>query len=138
MALKLGEKFKYSERIDESQPLLYAAAAGEYFTPRHIDSNYARTLGYPDILIDGFLTMGLVSKAVVTAIEDPRLLLEFHLKYKAPVFVKDTLDVSIEVAQKTEKTITLKIDVQNQEGQKVFDSGYAVIRNSNGGPPNMD
>jgi acyl dehydratase len=125
MQPRIGEEFVFSERIDGQQPLLYAAAAGEYFTPRHIDSAFAQRLGYPEILIDGFLTMGLVSKAVVSVVGHPDRIQELHLKYIAPVFLNDTLEIRVRVVASNEDAIELAIGVVNQHGAKVFDDCHA-------------
>jgi len=123
-----GQQFVFSEQFDHLQALRYAAAAGEYFTQRHINSEYAKKMGYPDIVLDGFLTMGIVSKAVVRVIEEPHLLKELHLKYVVPIYVTDTITITIEVAQVKNCTSVFKLDVTNQNGDKVFDEGYAVIQ----------
>ncbi len=59
-------------RITRSKLALYAGASGDH-NPIHIDSDFARRAGFPDVFSHGMLVMGLLGQALTDAVRPDRL-----------------------------------------------------------------
>ena len=59
-------------RITRSKLALYAGASGDH-NPIHIDSDFARSAGFPDVFSHGMLVMGLLGQALTDAVRPDRL-----------------------------------------------------------------
>jgi acyl dehydratase len=59
-------------RITRSKLALYAGASGDH-NPIHIDSDFARHAGFPDVFSHGMLVMGLLGQALTDAVRPDRL-----------------------------------------------------------------
>ena len=59
-------------RITRSKLALYAGASGDH-NPIHIDSDFARRAGFPDVFAHGMLVMGLLGQALTDAVRPDRL-----------------------------------------------------------------
>ena len=59
-------------RITRSQLALYAGASGDH-NPIHIDIDFARGAGFPDVFAHGMLVMGLLGQALTDAVRPDRL-----------------------------------------------------------------
>ena len=51
---------------------LYCGASGDH-NPIHIDSDFARSAGFPDVFSHGMLVMGLLGQALTDAVRPDRL-----------------------------------------------------------------
>ena len=51
---------------------LYCGASGDH-NPIHIDSDFAKAAGFPDVFAQGMLVMGLLGQAVTDAVPPERL-----------------------------------------------------------------
>jgi len=58
--------------ITRSKLALYAGASGDH-NPIHIDSDFARRAGFPDVFSHGMLVMGLLGQALTDAVRPDRL-----------------------------------------------------------------
>jgi acyl dehydratase len=52
--------------ITRARLALYAGASGDH-NPMHIDSDFAKRAGFPDVFAQGMLVMGLLAQAVTDA-----------------------------------------------------------------------
>ena len=58
--------------ITRAKLALYAGASGDH-NPLHLDSDFARKAGFPDVFSHGMLVMGLLGQAVTDAVRPDRL-----------------------------------------------------------------
>ncbi len=58
--------------ITRAKLALYACASGDN-NPLHLDADFARRAGFPDVFSHGMLVMGLLGQAVTDAIRPDRL-----------------------------------------------------------------
>ena len=58
--------------ITRAKLALYAGASGDH-NPIHIDSDFARAAGFPDVFSHGMLVMGLLGQALTDAARPDRL-----------------------------------------------------------------
>jgi acyl dehydratase len=58
--------------ITRAKLALYAGASGDH-NPIHIDSDFAKKAGFPDVFSHGMLVMGLLGQALTDAVHPDRL-----------------------------------------------------------------
>ena len=66
----------------------YAGASGD-FNPIHWNQRVATSVGLPDVIAHGMLTMALAGRAVAAWAGDPGALEEYHVRFGRPVVVPD-------------------------------------------------
>ncbi len=59
-------------KLTRARLALYAGASGDH-NPIHIDSDFAKSAGFPDVFSHGMLVMGLLGQAVTDAVRPDRL-----------------------------------------------------------------
>lgn len=59
-------------KITRARLALYAGASGDH-NPIHIDSDFAKSAGFPDVFSHGMLIMGLLGQALTDAVGPDRL-----------------------------------------------------------------
>ncbi|HUW87011.1 MAG TPA: MaoC/PaaZ C-terminal domain-containing protein [Candidatus Paceibacterota bacterium] len=127
------------DRIDErvfwiDRELLkkYADASGDQ-NPIHQDEVFAKSVGLPDVIAHGMLTMALVGKFVSDWAGDPAKVKEFSARFTKPVVVpageKVDLTVSATVAEISENGIQLNI-LATSGGVKVLGMTKALVARS--------
>jgi acyl dehydratase len=67
----------------------YAIASGD-MNPIHRDEAFARSVGLPDVIAHGMLTMGRAIKVVTDWVSDPAAVTEYSVRMTRPVVVPDT------------------------------------------------
>jgi acyl dehydratase len=107
----------------------YADASGDQ-NPIHQNEEFALSVGLPNVIAHGMLTMALVGKYVSDFAGGSAKVAEFGARFTKPVIVpKDTevdLTVTASVAEITESTITLNLSATSA-GVKVLGMAKAVI-----------
>ena len=115
--------------IDREMLKRYADASGDQ-NPIHQDEDFAKSVGLPDVIAHGMLTMALVGKFVSDWGGGPQSVKEFSARFVKPVIVpKDEhvdLTVSATVAELIEVGARLTISATSQ-GIKVIGNAKAVV-----------
>ena len=94
-----GQEFPAETFIINRQLLIdYANASGDQ-NPIHQDEDFAKSVGLPDVIAHGMLTMGLAGK-YLSAISGAESVLEFSAKFIKPVVVPANIDVPLVVSGK--------------------------------------
>jgi acyl dehydratase len=110
----------------------YAGASGD-FNVIHWNERVARSVGLPDVIAHGMLTMALAGRFVTEWAGDPGAVTEFGVRFSAPVVVPDDdKGATVEVAG----TVTERLDDQRvavdvtarSNGTKVLTRARAVVR----------
>jgi acyl dehydratase len=109
----------------------YAEASGDR-NPIHLDEATARSVGLPDVIAHGMLTMGLAGTVVADWVGDPARVLSFGTKFTAPVVVPAdapaVVEVSGTVVARDEAAGTAEVDlVVTSAGAKVLTRARAVV-----------
>jgi acyl dehydratase len=110
----------------------YAGASGD-FNVIHWNERIAKSVGLPDVIAHGMLTMALAGRFVAEWAGDPGAVTEFGVRFSAPVVVPDddtgaTVDVTGTVAESLDGN-RVAIDVTaRSEGAKVLTRARAVVR----------
>jgi len=110
----------------------YAGASGD-FNVIHWNERVARSVGLPDVIAHGMLTMAEVARVVTQWSGDPGSVLEFSVRFTKPVLVPDdgvgaTLEVSAVVGAKLDDR-RVRIDLTvSSAGEKVLSMARAVVQ----------
>ena len=123
----IAEKVFYVNRALLKQ---YADASGDQ-NPIHQDEAFAKSVGLPDVIAHGMLTMALVGKFVSDAAGGSAKVLEFSGRFTKPVVVPAWQDVDLTVSATVtdvaDGKATLSISATSA-GVKVLGMAKAVIR----------
>jgi acyl dehydratase len=72
----------------------YAHASGD-LNPIHQDEAFAKSVGLPDVIAHGMLTMGRAIQVVTNWVGDPAAVIEYSVRMTRPVVVPDTAEGSV-------------------------------------------
>jgi acyl dehydratase len=110
----------------------YAGASGD-FNVIHWNERIARSVGLPDVIAHGMLTMALAGRFLTELAGDPGAVLEYGARFSAPVVVPDddkgaAVEVAGTVAERLDGN-RVAIDVTARtDGAKVLTRARAVVR----------
>lgn len=115
--------------IDRELLKNYANASGDQ-NPIHQDEAFAKSVGLPDVIAHGMLTMALAGKFVSDWAGGPAAVKEFSARFVKPVIVpadkKVDLTVSATVAEVEDGKVRLTINATS-EGVKVLGMAKALV-----------
>lgn len=126
--IAIGEESTFSKTITETDVYLFAGISGD-FNPMHVNEEYARTTLFGARVAHGPLTQSLA--APLLGMKLPGLgaiAVELTTRFKAPVFLGDTVTVTGKVVEKIpEKSwVRMALSWTNQKGVTVAE-GSAVV-----------
>ena len=110
----------------------YAGASGD-FNPIHWNHRVATSVGLPDVIAHGMLTMALAARVVTAWAGDPGALQEYQVRFGRPVVVPDddtgtTVTVRGKVAARLDDG-RFRVDLTvTSAGEKVLSLARAVVR----------
>ncbi|HAE50149.1 MAG: dehydratase [Tistrella sp.] len=111
--------------ITRTQLALYGGASGDH-NPIHIDIDFAKAAGFPDVFAHGMLVMGLAARAVTGVVPLARLK-SYGVRFTAITQVHDRLTVeAVETGVTEAGDRRLDVTVRDQNGQ-VKVQGEALI-----------
>jgi acyl dehydratase len=116
-------------QIDRELLKRYADASGDQ-NPIHQDEAFAKSVGLPDVIAHGMLTMALAGKFVSDWAGKPAAVLEFSARFTKPVVVpantKVDLTVSATVAEVIDGKVRLDLTATSG-GVKVLGMAKALV-----------
>lgn len=119
--IAIGDTATYTRLITNQEVEAFAAISGDH-NPLHLDPDYAATTPFGECIAHGMLTGALISAAIAMQLPGPgSVYLSQTMQFRAPVFLGDTLTVTLEVTEKHGKRpwVTLSCMVENQDGKAV-------------------
>ena len=111
----------------------YAGASGD-FNVIHWNERVATSVGLPNVIAHGMLTMATAARLVTDWAGDPGAVVEYGVRFTKPVVVPDddrgaTLEVTGVVAVKDEERRTVRVDLTaTSAGDKVLGRARALVR----------
>jgi acyl dehydratase len=117
--------------ITRADLVRYAGASGD-FNVIHWNQRVATSVGLPDVIAHGMLTMALAARVVTDWAVDPGRVREYGVRFTRPVPVPDDdqgalLEVTGKVAAKLDDG-TVRVDlVATHAGAKVLGRAQAVV-----------
>lgn len=128
MTIKIGDTASRVRTISGQDIDLFAQACGDT-NPIHLDDDYAATTPFGRRIAHGMLTASLVSAVLANELPGAgTVYLGQDLKFKAPVYIGDTITATVEcIAYREDKRIaTFKTTCTNQDAKVVLE-GEAVV-----------
>jgi len=119
--------------VTRGQLVRYAGASLD-FNPILWNQRIAHSVGLPDVIAHGMLTMALAARIVTSWTGDPTSILEYGVRFTRPVVVPDddagaTLEVSAVVGEVDAEAGTARVDITAMfGGQTVLGKARAVVR----------
>jgi len=110
----------------------YAGASGDFNTI-HWNQRFAESVGLPDVIAHGMLTMATAARVITDWVGDPGAVVEYGVRFTRPVVVPDdgigaTLQVSAAVGAKLpERRVRVDVTVTSA-GEKVLSMARAVVQ----------
>lgn len=120
---KLTHTYKRQDLVD------YANASGDQ-NRIHLDEEFAKSVGLPDVIAHGMLTMALAGNVVTNWLKDINAIKSFSVKFSSPVVVPNNSEGTlVEFSGKIEEKIDnkqIKIGLEARcQGVKVL--GRSII-----------
>jgi acyl dehydratase len=117
--------------IQRLRLVMYAGASGD-FNVIHWNERVARSVGLPDVIAHGMLTMAEAIRVVTDWVGDPGAVVQYGVRFTRPVVVPDetgaALDVTGKVTEKLEDgTVRVELTARSA-GDKVLGQARALVR----------
>ncbi|MDR1536507.1 MAG: MaoC family dehydratase N-terminal domain-containing protein [Clostridiales bacterium] len=128
MIKERNEIFSFSVQITAEMQRAFADLSGDE-NPLHIDREFAREKGYPDVLAYGMLTASFYSRLVGVYLPGRHSVFqECSISFNKPVFIGDSLCVSGKVACTHDvlNLAVIKAEIRNQKNERVSTAKLTV------------
>ena len=118
--------------ITRENLIRYAGASGD-FNPIHWNERVATSVGLPNVIAHGMLTMGLAGRLLTDWLGDPAAVVEYGARFARPVVVPDDdIGVAVRVAASVTEVrddglVALELTVKVGD-QKVLTQARALCR----------
>ncbi|MEE4270707.1 MAG: MaoC/PaaZ C-terminal domain-containing protein [Thermoanaerobaculales bacterium] len=126
--IEVGQTATYSKTVADRDLRLFAVISGDV-NPVHLDEEYARTTPFKGRIAHGMITGALVSAALALKLPGPgTIYLGQNLSFRKPVYIGDTLTVTLQVTEKRDdkQFISIGCEVANQD-QEMVATGDALV-----------
>ena len=127
--IKIGDSATYTKTCTEDDVKLFAVVSGDV-NPIHLDAEYAATTQFGQQIAHGMYTGALVSAALAIELPGPgTVYLGQEIKFRAPVFIDDTITVklTVEAIREDKAIVTLACICTNQHDKAVAKGTATVI-----------
>lgn len=127
-SMKVGQTASFEKTITEADVCMFACVSGD-LNPVHINDVEAANSIFGKRVVHGALTASLTSTVLGMKLPaEGTIFLSQESKYKAPVFIGNTIKATVEVIElNVEKNIaTFKTFTTNQDGKVVLE-GIAKV-----------
>ena len=110
----------FTKTITQTDVTLWVGLTGD-MNPVHIDSEYAKTTRFKDVIVPGLMVAGLIS-TVMTKSTFGNVYSGQTLKFLKPVYLNETITAVATVIEKMEEKHRVKIKTEcfNQNGDLVI------------------
>ncbi len=114
--------------VTSDQSVRYAAASGDE-NPIHVDKDFARAVGLPDIILHGLCTLAFATQAIVDELAggDPTKVKKVRTRFSKPVFMKDTLTTEGWILKENTKSRLIGFETRNHAGDAVLTMGQVEL-----------
>jgi 3-hydroxybutyryl-CoA dehydratase len=129
MPINVGDSAERTTLITDERIRQFAAASGD-MNSIHLDEEAAAQTRFGRRIAHGMLTASLISAVLGNDLPGVgSIYLSQSVKFKAPVFLGDTITARVTVTayREDKRIVTLKTDCLNQDGQLVLEGEAVVI-----------
>jgi acyl dehydratase len=127
--LAIGDSASLTRTVMQRDICLFAAVSGDV-NPAHLDPAYAATHVFQKIVAHSMWGGALISCLLGTSLPGPGTIhLGQDLRFRRPLFVGDTITVTVTVIEKTSlsKVVRLACYGHNQHGENVIEGTAEVM-----------
>jgi acyl dehydratase len=119
-------------QVTRADLVRYAGASGD-FNVIHWNERVAKSVGLPDVIAHGMLTMALAGRFLTEWAGDPGAVTEFAVRFSAPVVVPDdergaTVEMAGTVTERLDGSRVAVEVTARSAGAKVLTRARAVVR----------
>jgi acyl dehydratase len=115
------------ERLDL---IRYCGASGD-FNIIHWNERFATSVGLPNVIAHGMLTMGVAARIVTDWLSDPGAIVDYGVRFTRPVVVPDpegaTVEISAKVSSKADGLVGVDVTATSG-GQTVLARARVTAR----------
>ena len=116
--IAIGDTATYTRLITNQEVEAFAAVSGDH-NPLHLDPEYAATTAFGECIAHGMLTGALISAAIAMQLPGPgSVYLSQNIQFRAPVFLGDTLTVTLEVTEQAWQTTVGHVELHGGEPRR--------------------
>ncbi len=128
MNLQIGDAAQISKIISESDIYIFAGVTGD-FNPVHVNEEYAKTTRFGKRIAHGMLIASLISTVIASRLPGPgSIYLGQDIKFKAPVFIGDTVTAIVTVESIDHKRGIIKLETKcKNQNQEIVIDGTAIV-----------
>ncbi|CAN5484353.1 MaoC family dehydratase [soil metagenome] len=132
-SLEVGTELpSQSFEINRVDMVRYAGASGDFNTI-HWNETFAKSVGLPNVIAHGMLTMAIAARVVTDWIGDPGAVLEYGVRFTRPVVVSEDAATSLDVAGKVrsvdEENSSAVLDlIASVNGETVLAKARVTVR----------
>jgi acyl dehydratase len=131
-AVAVGDELPAATFPIERATLVRYAGASLDFNPIHWNERFATSVGLPDVIAHGMLTMAEAARLVTDWAGDPGAVVEYGVRFSRPVVVPDQtgaeLTVTGTVTDKREDGTVVVTLVARSAGERVLAQARATVR----------
>ncbi|RYG78156.1 acyl dehydratase [Yimella sp. RIT 621] len=128
--LEVGQEIGRTQiTVDRATFVRYAGASGD-FNPIHWDEKFATSVGLPSVIGHGMWTMGAAVSLVGEWVGDPGRVVEYGVRFSAPVVVEYDSATPLAVTGTIKKIDGDRVTVEltaTQGGTKVLSRALATV-----------
>ncbi|MGX7681137.1 MaoC/PaaZ C-terminal domain-containing protein [Jatrophihabitans sp. DSM 45814] len=99
--------------IERLSMIKYAGASGDFNTI-HWSESIAKSVGLPNVIAHGMLTMAIAARVVTDFLGDPGAVVEYGVRFTRPVVVPEDTGATLDVAGRVRS-------IDSEAGTAVFD-----------------
>lgn len=125
--IQIGDQASIKRKLSEKDVRLFAAISGDA-NPAHLDTEFARSFMFREVIGHGMWGGSLISTVLGTQLPGPgTIYVSQDLNFIKPVKLGDEINVRVTVRDKGEKHhVILECECENQDGEAVI-AGSAVV-----------
>jgi acyl dehydratase len=128
--VKEGQDIPTLEKTPTARTLVqWAGASGDFFE-LHYDKDFAKSMGYPNVLVHGRLEAAYLTQLLTDWAGEKGLVKKMSVQYRGNAFPGQKLLCKGKVTKKYQKDgenlVELEIFVENPEGQRIT-PGTAIV-----------
>ncbi|ANX14009.1 hypothetical protein ABE41_018510 [Fictibacillus arsenicus] len=112
-SIKAGDVLKpFHIEVTEQMVRKYGEVSGD-FNPIHFEDRAAKEKGFPAKIIHGMLSMAITSNIVEPYLQKGYWVKSYEMKFKAPVFVGETVTIEGTISALEKESVTIDIRVSS-------------------------
>lgn len=115
-----GAELAFEKHVTDDQPYRYGQASGD-MNPIHTDPEFARSVGFDDVILQGLCTMTFVHQALAEwSGGDPDAVESLEVRFLDPVYPGDELAIEGTVDAVEDGVAEVDVTVVDQDGDVVL------------------